>query len=79
MKEYHVVASIYNDLHTPAVVRRPLAKEPGHSTSIHTIRCKSIEEIPDLFLDVCGDECYGMGSRIYWYVDAGDGWVLTDL
>lgn len=79
MKEYRVVASIYNDLHTPAVVRRPLAKKPGYSTSIHTVTCNSLEEIPDKFLDVCGDECYGMESRIYWYVESGNGWVLTDL
>ena len=79
MQEYRVVASIHNDLCTSEVVKNPFAKDRGHSTSIHTIRCKSIEEIPDLFLDVCGDECYRMGSRIYWYVDAGDGWVLTDL
>ena len=79
MNEYRVVASIHNDLHTPEVVKNPFAKDRGHSTSIHIIRCNSIEEIPDLFLDVCGDECYGMTNRIYWYVDAGDGWVLTDL
>ena len=79
MNEYRVFASIYDDLHTPAVVRRPFAKEPGHSTSIHTIKCNSLEEIPDKFLDVCGDECYGMKKRIYWYVDDGNRWVLADL
>ena len=79
MKDYRVGASIYNDLLTPAVVRKPWAKERGFSTSIHMVKCNSLEEIPDLFLDVCGDECDGMKDRIYWYVDTGDGWVLTDL
>ncbi len=79
MKEYHVVASIYNDLLKPNVVIKPWTKKPGCSTSIHMIKCESLEEIPDLFLDVCGNECYGMKSRIYWYVDAGNSWVLTDL
>ena len=79
MKEYHVLASIHNDLHTSAVVKKSYAKNPGHSTSIHLIKCNSLEEIRDLFLDVCGDECYGMSSRMYWYVNDGTGWVLTDL
>ena len=79
MKEYHVLVSVHNDLNTPAVLTKHHAKERGQSTSIYTIRCNSIEEIPDLFLDVCGDECYGMKSRMYWYVDAGYGWILTDL
>lgn len=79
MKEYRVVASIYNDLHTPAVVKNLLAKAPGHSTSVHTIRCNSLEEIHDLFLDICGNECSSMNTRMYWYVDAGNGWELTGL
>lgn len=79
MKEFRVIASIYNDLHTPAVVKNPLAKEPGYSTSVHTIKCNYLEKIPDLFLNVCRNECDGMKDRIYWYVDAGNGWVLTDL
>lgn len=79
MKEYRVVASIHNDLLMPSVVKNPLAKAPGHSTFIHIVKCTSLEEIPDVFIDICGDECYGMNDRIYWYVDAGDGWVLTDL
>ena len=79
MKEYRVVASIHNDLHTPAVVNNSLSKAPGHSTSVHTIRCNSLEEIPDLFLDVCGNECSGMNTRMYWYVDTVTGWVLTEL
>ena len=79
MKEYRVLASIHDDLLTPAVVKNPLAKAPGHSTSVYTIKCNSLEEIPDLFVDVCGNECYGMNTRMYWYVDAGNGWELTDL
>ena len=79
MKEYRVVASIHHDLLKQLVDRNSSAKASRHSTSIHTIKCKSLEEMPDLFLDVCGNECYGMDSRIYWYVDAGDGWVLTEL
>ena len=79
MTEHRVLASIYNYLLTPAVVENPLVKAPGHSTSVHTITCNSLEEIPDLFIDVCGNECYGMNTRMYWYVDAGNGWELTDL
>lgn len=79
MKEYRVVASIYNDLLTLAVVRKPWVKERGFSTSIHSLKCNSLEEIPDIFLGVYGDKCDGMKDRVYWYVDAGDGWVLTNL
>lgn len=79
MKEYHVLASIHNDLLTEAVVKNPRSKDPGHSTNIHIIMCDSLEEIRDLFLDVCGDDCLGMNSCMYWYVDDGSGWVLTDL
>lgn len=79
MKEYRVLASIHDDLLTPAVVENPQSKAHGHSTNIHTIRCNSLEEIPNLFLAVCGDKCLGMNSRMYWYVDAGNGWVLTNL
>lgn len=79
MTEYRVLASIYDYLLTPAVVKNPRSNAPGHSTNIHTIKCDSLEEIRDAFLDVCGDECIGMNSRIYWYVDDGTGWKLTDL
>lgn len=79
MKEYRVVASIYDDLHTSAVVKRPMLKELGLCTSVHTIKCDSLEEIPDLFLGVCGQECDRIKDRVYWYVDAGNGWELTDL
>ena len=79
MKEYRVVASVFNDLHTPEVVRNPLAKAPGYSTSVHTIKCDSLEEIRDAFLAEYGNECREMRTRMYWYVDDGDGWVLTDL
>ena len=79
MREYRVFASIFNDLLTTDAWKHPLAKECGHVSSVHTINCNAIEEIPDLFLNVCGNECGGMNSRIHWYVDAGDGWVLTDL
>ena len=79
MKEYRVLASIHDDLLTPAVVKNPLSKAPGHSTKIHTIMCDSLEEIPNLFLGVCGDECDEIKDRVYWYVDAGNGWTLTDL
>ena len=79
MEEYSVVASIYNDLLTSVAVKKPFAQNSGLSTSIYQIRCNAIQEIPDLFLDFCGDECNRMKSRIHWYIDAGDGWILTDL
>ena len=79
MKEYRVVASTYNDLCTPDALRRPFIKEFGQVSSIHVIKCKSLDEIPDLFIDVCGSECDQMKNRIYWYVDEGNDWSLTEL
>ena len=79
MKKYYVVASIFDDLHTENVVRNPWAKDPRFSTKVHEITCNSLEEIPDLFLDVCETEFNQMNSRTYWYVNDGNGWVLADL
>ena len=79
MREYRVLASIYDDLLTSAVVKNLQSGEAGYSTNIHTIKCDSLEEIQDAFLDICGNECIGMNTRMFWYVDDGTGWKLTDL
>ena len=75
MKEYQVLASIYDDLLTPKAVTRTLLQELGHCTTVHTIKCDSIDEIPDLFLDRYGNECiYMRNCIIYWYVKTESGW-----
>ena len=79
MKEYRVMASVYDDLLTPAEVRRILLKEFGHNSSIYTIKCDSVQEIPDLFLDAHGEECIYMRDQIHWYVETEKGWQLLDF
>lgn len=79
MEEYSVIASIHNNLLTSVAAKKPFVHDCGHTTTIYQIRCNAIEEISDLFLNFCGNECSRMKSRIYWYINAGDGWILTDL
>lgn len=79
MKEYQVVASVYEYLLTTKVLKRPMIEEFGFYTPVHTIKCDSPEEIPDLFLDQFGQECHRMKTRIYWYVNDGNGWMRIDL
>ena len=79
MKEYRVMASVYDDLLTPAAVRRTLLKEFGHYTSTYTIKCDSVQEIPDLFLDMYWEECIYMRDQIHWYIKTEKGWQLLDF
>lgn len=80
MNTYLAMASIHDDLLTPAVVMRANDKnDPTHNTQIHTISCESIEELLDLFLEKHGEECRYLDRYIYLYAMIDNKWRrITD-
>lgn len=79
MREYLAMASIYNDLLTPAAVKRPHSDDPVCYTSVHRINCKSVDDLCDLFLDRHGAECDRLRGYIYLYAHIDGMWQrITD-
>jgi len=44
-------------------------------TSVHTVECEHIEDLPDLCLDQLGEELDLLYGYVYLYVMTPNGWV----
>ena len=74
MKKYQVMASVYDDLATEQALTRVYFQNPAYYTSISTISCESIEDLPELFLDKHGEECDRLRGPAYLYAQIGGQW-----
>lgn len=74
MGRYRVIASLYDDLLRPSVVRRGNYLDVATETQIHTIECESVDELPILFAKQYGVELEQLRGTLYWYVEIANKW-----
>ncbi len=80
MVEYLVVATVYRDLKDSIRDVGAHALELNVCTSIKSIKCNSIKEIPEIFLNNYGEEIDALCRKeAYLYLKTEKGWErITD-
>ena len=79
MREYLVMASIYDDLATSANIKKIRFYDAYSCTPIRKLVCNSIEELHDLTLDNFGEEYVRLRRYVCLYAQIGNTWKrITD-
>lgn len=79
MLDFHVFGTVYRDWDVSIADVRGQACGFARYTPVRTIRCRSIEEIPDVFADFYGHELNRLCRHAYLYVLTENGHLrITD-
>ena len=79
MKNYKIMASIYDDLTTERALTRIYFYPSACFTPIFTISCESTDDLPELFLDRYGEACDYLRGHVYLYAKDDGPWQrITD-